>query len=111
MGAALEHHYAHNSHHPEHHEGGIGGMSLLDLLEMLIDWKAASERHGKRPPAPAAPGRPAAPEYDSDLIRSIALNQERFGYGDELRAILQNTAVELGFAGSPAAGEGSRGAG
>jgi hypothetical protein len=96
MGEALEHHYAMNRHHPEHHERGIAGMTLTDLIEMLADWKAASERHGgHRPPMPAAPGRSDAPEYDSDLVRSIGLNQERFGYGDELRAILENTAVEM----------------
>lgn len=96
LGTALEHHYAVNSHHPEHYERGIAGMSLLDLLEMLVDWKAASER--MRKPMPAAPGRPEAPLYDNDFLRSIALNQERFGYGDELRAILENTARELGLA-------------
>lgn len=94
LGVALEHHYAANSHHPEHYEHGIAGMSLLDLVEMLVDWKAASLR--MRKPTPAAPGRPEAPQYDaSDFMRSIALNQERFGYSDELRSILENTAREL----------------
>lgn len=97
MGEALEHHYAANSHHPEHFESGIRGMSLLDLIEMLCDWKAASERHTKRPPMPASPGRSDAPQYDSNIERSIALNQERFGYGGELRDILLNTASELGM--------------
>lgn len=94
LGSALEHHYQRNSHHPEHYEEGIKGMSLLDLVEMLVDWKAASER--MRKPTPAAPGRPEAPQYDrADFLGSIALNQERFGYGDEVRAILENTAREL----------------
>lgn len=97
MGSALEHHYEHNSHHPEHYENGIAGMSLLDLIEMLCDWKAASERHAKRPQMPAAPGRADAPVYDSNIERSIGLNQERWGYSDELRDILLNTARELGF--------------
>jgi hypothetical protein len=95
LGVALEHHYAFNSHHPEHYEDGIAGMTLLDLIEMLVDWKAASER--MRKPMPAAPGRPEAPQYDNDFTRSIALNQERFGYSDEMRAILTNTARSLGF--------------
>jgi hypothetical protein len=82
MGEALKHHYAHNSHHPEHYEDGIAGMSLLDLVEMLCDWKAATERHA-----------------DGDLGRSIEQNQERFGYSDELRSILENTARELGLDG------------
>lgn len=74
MGVALDHHYAANRHHPEHFEDGIRGMTLVDLVEMLCDWKAAVERHD-----------------DGDLRRSIDINQERFGYGDELRRILENT--------------------
>lgn len=94
LGEALEHHYRANSHHPEHYETGIAGMSLLDLIEMLVDWKAASQR--MRKPMPAAPGRNKAPAYDpNDFLRSIAMNQERFGYSDELRSILENTAREL----------------
>jgi hypothetical protein len=77
---ALAHHYAHNAHHPEHFADGIRGMSLLDIVEMLMDWKAASERHA-----------------DGDIDMSIAKNQVRFGYSDELRAILRNTACELGW--------------
>jgi hypothetical protein len=80
MGEGLRHHYEHNSHHPEHYADGIAGMSLLDLIEMLCDWKAATERH-----------------EDGDLALSIAHNQQRFGYSDELHAILRNTAVELGL--------------
>lgn len=82
MGPALQHHYRENAHHPEHWEDGIYGMSLLDLLEMTADWKAAGERHGD----------------GGDLMRSIAVNQERFGYSDDLRKILENTAEELGWA-------------
>lgn len=59
---------------------GIGGMSLLDLIEMLVDWKAASERHA-----------------DGDFLASIEYNQGRFGYTDEMKAILLNTARELGL--------------
>lgn len=68
-----------NRHHPEHTELGIAGMTLTDLVEMLSDWKAATQR--------MADG--------GDLMRSIAVNQERFGYSDELRAILENTAEEM----------------
>ncbi len=67
-------HYANNRHHPEHFENGIQGMNLLDLLEMICDWKAASERHN-----------------DGDIYKSIEINQERFGYSDELKSILRNT--------------------
>ena len=76
-GGPLNHHYAHNRHHPEHFENGIEGMNLIDLLEMVCDWKAAGMRHG------------------GDLLKSIELNQERFGYSDEVKAILLNTALWL----------------
>lgn len=74
MGVALEHHYQKNRHHPEHFEDGINGMNLVDLIEMLCDWKAATLRHN-----------------DGDILKSIELNQKRFGYGDELKQILINT--------------------
>jgi hypothetical protein len=59
---------------------GLHGMSLLDLIEMLCDWKAATLRHN-----------------DGSILRSIDINQKRFGYGDELRQILLNTVRELGL--------------
>ena len=78
---ALEHHYKNNSHHPEYYENGIEGMSLLDLIEMLCDWQAATKRH-----------------KDGDILKSIDLNQKRFGYSDELKKILMNTVLnELQF--------------
>lgn len=80
MKPALDHHYAHNAHHPEHHPNGVRDMSLLDLVEMLCDWKAATERHA-----------------DGSLARSIEINQTRFGYSDELKAILTNTARAMGW--------------
>lgn len=80
MKVALDHHYAANSHHPEHFPNGIQGMSLLDIVEMLCDWKAATMRHA-----------------DGDLRASIDINQKRFGYSDELKGILINTAEELGL--------------
>ena len=80
--STIEHHYAANDHHPEFYDqnAGLAGMSLLSLLEMLCDWKAATLRM-----------------KDGDLMRSIQINQERFGYSDTLRAILENTARELGM--------------
>jgi len=74
MKIALDHHYTHNSHHPEFYKDGIMGMNLLTLIEMLADWKAASLRHS-----------------DGDINKSLIINQERFGYGDELKQIFQNT--------------------
>lgn len=72
---ALDIHYRNNRHHPEHFPDGIRGMNLLDILEMMCDWKASTERH-----------------EDGDIYRSIEINQERFGYSDDLKSILKNTA-------------------
>lgn len=79
MGPALQHHYQHNSHHPEHYASGIYGMSLLDLIEMLADWRAASRRQG------------------GGFSASLAYHCQRFEIGDQLSAILTNTARELGW--------------
>src|SRR5690554_105212 len=77
MGEGLAHHYAHNRHHPEHFgANGINGMTLIDLIEMLADWKAATERHD-----------------DGDLLRSLGIQQERFGISAQLSQILHNTAL------------------
>ena len=76
MGEALKHHYASNRHHPEHHEDGVLGMNLIDLTEMLCDWMAATKRHD-----------------DGDIYRSLEIQQNRFGYSDELKAILLNTVT------------------
>lgn len=70
----LDHHYANNSHHPEHYPEGIAGMDLLDLVEMFCDWWAASERHA-----------------DGNIIRSIDINEGRFGMPPVLCSIFKNT--------------------
>jgi len=94
MKPGLDHHYKHNQHHPEfyatefgeinpellHNGYAIRQMSLLDILEMLCDWKAATMRHN-----------------DGDILKSIEINQKRFGYSDELKSILLYTAKELDF--------------
>ena len=86
MKVALDHHYAVNRHHPEYftplvaHMNIINetfAMNLIDIVEMLCDWKAATLRHA-----------------DGDIRKSIEINQKRFGYSDELKAILLNT-IEL----------------
>lgn len=74
MEVALDHHYMVNRHHPEHFEDGINDMNLIDLIEMLVDWKAATMRHD-----------------NGDIWKSLALNQERFGYSDELKDLLMRT--------------------
>lgn len=71
----LDHHYANNRHHPEHFKNGIQDMNLIDILEMLMDWKASSMRHN-----------------DGNILKSIEINQERFGFSLELRQIMENTA-------------------
>lgn len=78
LGDALTHHYANNRHHPEHFgENGIRGMTLVDLMEMLCDWKASSER-----------------TKNGDIMNSVLINQERFGYSDDLAQIMHNTIRE-----------------
>jgi len=76
MKPTLDHHYANNRHHPEHFKNGIKDMNLIDLLEMLCDWKSSSMRHN-----------------DGNILKSIEINQERFGYSEDLRKILENTAL------------------
>lgn len=74
----LRHHYDAYRHHPEHFENGIRDMNLVDLIEMVCDWKSSTMRHA-----------------DGDIMKSIEINQKRFGYSDELKAILINTAKML----------------
>lgn len=75
MNVALQHHYANYRHHPEHFNKGINDMNLIDIVEMLCDWKAASLR-----------------QHDGNLLKSIELNANRFGYDDQLKQIFINTA-------------------
>ena len=122
---ALDHHYEANAHHPEHvklwrcvlcggvfdeksapasecYEGkprfcpdcvgghavfeaqlvphiSVDGMSLFDLVEMLMDWKAATERM----------------QGGGDILRSLAINTERFHLSPQLARILANTIYEM----------------
>ncbi len=78
MKPAIDHHNSVNPHHPEHFEDGIHGMNLIELLVMILDWKASGMRHAT-----------------GDLVKSIEINQERFGYSDELKKILMNTATAI----------------
>ena len=63
---AILSHYKKNSHHPEHYKNGFSDMSELDKLELIADWEAAGHRH-----------------KDGDILKSIEINQKRFGYSDE----------------------------
>ena len=58
----------------EYRRSELSNMDLVDLIEMICDWKAATLRHN-----------------DGDILKSIELNQKRFGYGDELKQIFINT--------------------
>jgi hypothetical protein len=71
---ALDHHYSKNSHHPEHWKNGIAGMDIVDIVELLCDWAGAVKRHN-----------------DGNLNKSIKINQERFGYSDDLKSIFENS--------------------
>ncbi len=78
MKVALDHHYANNPHHPEHFKNGMRDMTLIDIVEMLCDWKASSLRHN-----------------DGNILKSIEINQTRFGYSEDLKIIMENTAKWL----------------
>ena len=78
MKVALDHHYKNNRHHPEYFSNGIKGMTLIDLVEMICDWKASTLRH-----------------EDGDIMKSIEMNQQRFGYSDELKQIFINTVKQM----------------
>lgn len=71
---ALDHHYANSRHHPEHFENGINDMTLVDILEMLSDWKASTER-----------------QNSGNILKSIEINAERFGFDPQMKTILLNT--------------------
>ena len=77
MKIGTSHHNSKNRHHPEHFENGIKGMNLVDLVEMFCDWKAATLRNP-----------------NGDLVKSIGILKERFGFSDDLEAILLNS-VEI----------------
>jgi len=74
----LDHHYANNRHHPEHWANGIEDMTLVDVVEMFFDWYAATKRHA-----------------DGDIMKSIDINEERFGINEQLSQIFINTVKEI----------------
>lgn len=56
----------------------INSMNLIDLVEMIVDWKCSSLRSGK-----------------DNIYKSIEVNQERFGYSNQLKNIFNNTVHEI----------------
>lgn len=75
---ALQRHYRLNRHHPQYHKNGFADMSELDKLEMICDWTAATRRHG-----------------DGNIMESIKVNQERFGFDDSERFRFMIIAMNL----------------
>lgn len=75
---AIDHHYQTYRHHPEYFPRGYLDMTLIDLMEMVCDWKAATMRHA-----------------DGNLDKSITINQQRFGYSEDIAQIFRNTALWL----------------
>ena len=78
MKPCTDHHYLVNDHHPQHFEKGINGMNLFQIVEMFFDWRASTERG-----------------LGGDIMKSIAINAERFGISKQLRQILINTEEHL----------------
>ena len=81
---ALNNYYSVNKHHPEYYGqpdvsiSVIGSMTLVDIVEMLCDWTAATKRH-----------------KDSNVLKSIEINKNRFNYTNEMENILKYTIKEL----------------
>lgn len=78
MTPAINHHRKYNRHHIEYFKNGIKDMNLIDLTELICDWKAASIRNNK-----------------DNILNSIEINQNIYGYSDEVKEILKNTAKLL----------------
>jgi hypothetical protein len=74
----IRNHHISNRHHPEYFSDGIRGMNLVDLSEMLCDWIASRSKN-----------------RGGSILRSIDVGQKRFGFSDELRAVLLNTVVSF----------------
>jgi hypothetical protein len=77
LGDALSHHYSHNRHHTEHWPNGIMDMNLVDIMEMFCDWCAATLRHNS-----------------GNIHTSIAINKDKYGIGEVLAQIFENTVNE-----------------
>lgn len=70
-------HYMKNRHHPEHFINGILDMNLVDLAEMLCDWLSYKKYYSIK-----------------EVIDLMGRQCARFGYGEGVRALLTNTALE-----------------
>lgn len=77
MKPALKHHFEANDHHPEHFAHQLLEMNLLQIIEMVCDWLAASERS------------------QADFSKGLEINKERFGIGEQLFAVIRNTAIDI----------------
>ncbi len=74
-------HYSRNKHHPEHYGvNGYSKMSHIDKLEMVADWSAATKRHAT-----------------GNILTSIDINQDRFGYTDLDKQFLLDVVEKCGL--------------
>lgn len=76
-----DHHHSVNRHHVEFHRNGLSGMTLSDIVEMLCDWQAATETH----------------KEGDNILKSIDILAERYEMSYQLKQILVNTALEMGW--------------
>lgn len=77
FGKVFRIHYKENRHHPEHFLNGVLDMTLVDLTEMLCDWLSYKKFYSVR-----------------EVVDLMDRQCERFRYGEEIRALLTNTAIE-----------------
>lgn len=72
-------HYKRNRHHPQYFKRGMLDMNLIDLIEMLVDWKSIAK------------------QGNNNILDLINLNQERFGYNDEIKELFLTTVRYFGW--------------
>ena len=69
---------SYNIINPSLYNSPITHMNLIDIIEMILDWWSASKRH-----------------TTGCIMKSIEINQARFGYSDQLKSIFINTIKTL----------------
>jgi hypothetical protein len=78
---AFKIHTKNNRHHPQHFENGVEDMNLIDIIEMLCDWKAASDRTGRK----------------QSVKEGMELNYEKYHIDGIARKWIENTLEDLGW--------------
>lgn len=75
----IKHHQQVNDHHPEFFgHASYRGMDMFQLMEMCCDWIAASRRNP-----------------NGDVLASLEMNQERWGYDDDFKELLRRTINKI----------------